>query len=554
MTDWFAVARFDRAGGLACRGSAFVVGASILWCVALDGLAQAQIASIRATSDELTFRLGDLSRQNVEIHELPALVGEGGGGDRAPVLSSTPVDGPAEDGQVSLPRFVGQRDRLFSRFRMIDRQTGQPLGDDRFVNDLSRLPVRAFGFPTPASIKGLQVQMVDDAIKLGVKHAAINVFIDELIDWQNDSPTMVHSVDGHKVPIRASYVKRLDATIKPLTDAGINVTAIFLNKKNGPKVPENPLVHVGTDLATAPTFAIAFNLANDAAVRCFRGALEFLAERYSQPDRPHGWVTGYIIGNELQSHWMWYNLGDAGPEAVVAEYAAALRLADLAVRSVHRDLRVFASFDHHWQAKFALSETRSMSGRYMIDRLNETSKREGDFPWDVAFHPYPEDLFDPRFWQDESATLSFDSPKITFKNIEVLPAYLDQPRLRYHGQARRIILSEQGFHTPRDDTNGLSGQTVQAAAYAAAYHKLRHLEGIDSFILHRHVDHRDEGKLTLGLWTRKEDSAATPDGKKQIYEVFRLADTKQWRQAFEFAKPLIGVEAWDEMLPREIDR
>jgi hypothetical protein len=70
------------------------------------------------------------------------------------------------------------------------------------------------------------------------------------------------------------------------------------------------------------------------------------------------------------------------------------------------------------------------------------------------------------------------------------------------------------------------------------------LDGIDSFILHRHVDHRDEGGLSLGLWTRRPDSVATPGRKKRIYEVFRLADTPQWKKAFEFALPVIGVREW----------
>ena len=66
--------------------------------------------------------------------------------------------------------------------------------------------------------------------------------------------------------------------------------------------------------------------------------------------------------------------------------------------------------------------------------------------------------------------------------------------------------------------------------------------GIDSFILHRHVDHGHEGGLLLGLWTKKDGTVFEPDRKKLIYEVFRLADTDQWEAAFEFAKPIIGVD------------
>lgn len=62
-------------------------------------------------------------------------------------------------------------------------------------------------------------------------------------------------------------------------------------------------------------------------------------------------------------------------------------------------------------------------------------------------------------------------------------------------------------------------------------------------MLHRHVDHPDEGGLKLGLITWDN-----PPKKKYIYEVFRLADTDQWEKAFDFAKPIIGVNDWTELL------
>jgi len=108
-------------------------------------------------------------------------------------------------------------------------------------------------------------------------------------------------------------------------------------------------------------------------------------------------------------------------------------------------------------------------------------------------------------------------------------------------------LSEQGFHT----ANQPDGELWQAAAYAYAYYKCEHLPGIDAFILHRHVDHRDEGGLNLGLWTRNQASrsAAEPGRRKRIYDVFKAADTLEWKQAFDFALPVIGIKAWEELLP-----
>ena len=175
--------------------------------------------------------------------------------------------------------------------------------------------------------------------------------------------------------------------------------------------------------------------------------------------------------------------------------------------------------------------------------MSRLSKAEGDFDWHVAFHPYPANLFDPRTWHDKEAQPSSDSPKITFKNLEQLTAYLRRPEMLCHGKPRRVILSEEGFHTP----DGPDGQTLQAAGYCYAWIKASRLDGIDAFILNRHVDNAQEGGLRLGLWTRRKDSIATPESKKKIYEVFRLADTLQWEDAFRFALPVIGIHSWDEV-------
>jgi hypothetical protein len=113
-----------------------------------------------------------------------------------------------------------------------------------------------------------------------------------------------------------------------------------------------------------------------------------------------------------------------------------------------------------------------------------------------------------------------------------------------HGKPRRVILSEQGFNTP----NGPNGEAVQAAGFCYAWVKVAHLDGIDAFILHRHVDHAQEGGLRLGLWTHRPGTTADPDRKKRIYEVFRLADTPEWRKAFEFALPMIGIRSWDQIV------
>lgn len=186
--------------------------------------------------------------------------------------------------------------------------------------------------------------------------------------------------------------------------------------------------------------------------------------------------------------------------------------------------------------------TQAFAGKPFVERFAELVRQRGDFDWHIAFHPYPEDLFDPAFWEDERATPEDHTPRITPKNLEVLVRFVKRPELQYQGDPRRIVLSEQGFHSTPDET----GERLQAAAYCYAYRLILQFPEIDAFILHRHIDHPREGGLNLGS-RRPTDYPGTfkeSYPRKPIYGCFRLADTDRWREAFEFALPIIGIESW----------
>src|SRR6185503_5308339 len=98
-------------------------------------------------------------------------------------------------------------------------------------------------------------------------------------------------------------------------------------------------------------------------------------------------------------------------------------------------------------------------------------------------------------WNDDKAFDTLDTPLITFKNIEVLTRYMRQPHLLFEGRIRHIILSEQGLNSEETDES----ERIQAAAYALAYWKIVRTNGIEAFIYHAHVDHREEFGLNLGI-------------------------------------------------------
>jgi hypothetical protein len=399
-------------------------------------------------------------------------------------------------------------------------------------------------YPLAASKKGLQVEMVDDALALGVKHAALNVNLGQLIAPHVESPAVDQPVwryQGRDYYFESAYVSRLDRDIQALSSKGVLVNLIILVYQSGDQEVNRLMLHPKYDQA-APNRLGAFNTITTEGQQWLTATMEFMAERWSRPDRKFGRVAGYILGNEVNSHWWWSNMGRVSMPEFADAYHEAVRLAHGAVRRQSSWARVYISLEHHWNMRFqAGDQQQAFAGREFLDYFARRAREDqrGDFDWHVAFHPYPENLFEPRFWNDKTALPKADTPRITFKNLDVLTDYLRRQEMLYQSASRRIILSEQGFHTP----DGAEGEANQAAAYCYAYKKVEANDAIDSFILHRHVDHPHEGGLRLGL-RRFHPEAENPRPKKMIYECFRAADTDQQKKVFRFALPIIGLEQW----------
>jgi hypothetical protein len=500
------------------------------------------ITRLAAGPGELAFTLTGLSGE-VEIAELAPYqtLSDAPGG---PVVHRGTFSGR---GQFSIPRFATNgaalRDRLYSTFVPLQAHArfGRiPVGPARFVEEISGVSKYNTPFPTAKSKKGLQIQIPDDALKLGVQHAAMNLNLTGLVDLSRNPANLAWQMDGETYYFNRHYVESLP--VKQFSDAGCVVTLILLTYRSGNPALDAVMLHPQR-AAALPNGLAGFNTSTPDGLRHFKACLEFLADRFSRPDVAFGRVANYVIGNEVTAHWEWYNLGLMPREPAVAEYERSVRLAQTAVRKFSSSARVYLSLEHHWTLIFSGDPRKAVAGRSFVEEFNRRAQLGGNYDWHLAYHPYPENLFQPRTWLDKSALASPDSPRITFKNLEQLTIFFRRPELLFRGQPRRIILSEQGFHSD----NTPAGDAAQAAAYCYAWQKVTRLDAIDSFILHRHVDHSGEGGLNLGLWRRQTNSVATPSTPRPMYEVFRQADTPDWEAAFRFALPVIGIKNWEEI-------
>ena len=94
--------------------------------------------------------------------------------------------------KIKIPRWDGQRDRLYSGFVAFTTANGARSagGEIHYVEDMRGVAKYDEAFPRAASKKGLQVQMVDDAIALGVKHAGLNVDLPSLRGFDRTTPAI----------------------------------------------------------------------------------------------------------------------------------------------------------------------------------------------------------------------------------------------------------------------------------------------------------------------------------------------------------------------------
>lgn len=445
---------------------------------------------------------------------------------------------------------VDVRDRRYSRFFAAAEEHPVAAADEparsafwslpQGVENLAAIAPQAPPLPTSKSKKGLQVQMLDDALALGVQHAALNVNLAQLFDAKAVAETPEKFSPDEKVPLDLEQIAAVP--VKPLSDAGVRVSLILLVYPSGRPELDRVLLHPKST-GRGEGRPVAWNLESPRSVHWLTAVLEALAARYAAVDVSHGRAVQWIVGNEVNSHSVWHSLGPAGSLDVAEQYEREARLVQNVLFKYSNQGRAYLSLDHFWNRSMSGDTAASLSGKELLTLFRDRARGAGDFPWQVAYHPYPEDLFNPKFWEDRSPTESFDTPRITFKNLDVLTKFLAQPEWRHQGEQRRVILSEQGFHSPP----GEAGETLQAAAYCAAYRRVAGIDGVDAFILHRHVDHAQEGGLHLGLWTHRPGTIATPDRRKKIYDVFQAADRPDWEEAFRFALPLVGREGkgWD---------
>ena len=429
-----------------------------------------------------------------------------------------------------------RNDRSVSRFRLVYRSHStdyRPLTPAWYPNAWQPGLQRPLSKLIAKDRKGLGVPRVTDPqheiFDLGLSHATVNIVINALISEKPRPGWQPWTFEGEPLFLNRQAIDQYTRHLALLRSKQIVPSMILLvtNHRNQAGTPIWPLVHPDATLTGLYSMP---DLDSPRGALMYRAIITHLADRFSsvQPDGAR--TSNWIMHNEIDQAGTWTTMGSQPLGRYMETFVRSARLVHHVARQFDPHARVFVSLTHHWTQVSPGEATYRV--RDMIDRMAEASRLEGDFDWGVAYHPYPRSLREPKTWNDADVAWDFDTPYITPRNIEVLPAYMDQPRLRYLGTERRgIMLSEQGCNAR---SLSAEDQALQAAGIVYMFHRIRQLPAVEAFHYHAYRDHPDvEGGLRLGLVTETGT-------RKQAWSVYQAINTPNESKVVAFAWPIMG--------------
>ncbi|KAA6299783.1 MAG: hypothetical protein EZS26_004080 [Candidatus Ordinivivax streblomastigis] len=415
-------------------------------------------------------------------------------------------------------------------------------------------PKQAMSAPVLVSRKGLSYVNANkyvpdfDDLQLGV--CSVNLPLTEFVCLDPLPNTIPHAYGGKTYYMSKKAVDFYDRTIMAATQRNMIVAALVLVLPSSNTASKWADPKAGSLLlnknCTYSAIQAMPNMTSAEAVNCYAAGMDFLASRYCRSDNAYGRVHHWVIHNEVDAGTLWTNMGKDRPMSVYMDtYYKSLRLCYQIAREYDAYSEVLASFTHSWTA--AVNDYPTLD---MIKEL-QSYAIEGDFHWGLAYHPYPEDLTEPKTCNDVYPTFNMNTPRITFKNLEVLDAWIKKPENKYMGtQKRTLWLAENGTNSKTYEGQDLQ---EQAAGLAYAWEKFKVLDGIDAFLYHAWIDNRCEFGLRIGL-RRFDNDETDPGGRKPIWFVYQAAGTDQEDAVFDPYKSIIGISDWAEIMQEVEDK
>ena len=339
----------------------------------------------------------------------------------------------------------------------------------------------------------------------------------------------------------------LDEVVSEYTRRGIKVTLIVLvGLDTNQYVQPYQLTYKKAKSAPVRPY-YAMNTSNPQGAEYWAALMDYLADRYSQEeskeDAVHGTIETYIMSNEIDQHAAWNVIVDTTKYPVLSledysvEYERMLRITNQSFKKNYARDVALVPITHWWNGSAGGVD---YSPRALVDFFCAKARREGNYNWGLAIHPYGSNLAIPNFWSIDTVasngvTGALSTLRITWTNLEVLQVYLEQENKMCNDEVRDVYVTEGGVSSSSTANGDMSGidKNYQAAGIAYAYYKASQLPCIKGLNYYQLVDAPIEGAY-FGLMT-------TTWAKKPAYEVYKYIDTQY---SFEVSIPYLDYINW----------
>jgi hypothetical protein len=383
--------------------------------------------------------------------------------------------------------------------------------------------------------------MTSDLDELGITSVTVNLPLTARMYSGPGQGRIEHRYGNSVYYFDEGLISGIDRTLTICRDRNIVVAGIILI--NNAASSADPIIGKSIehpDYVPAGYYSMP-DMTTPQSVDIYAAAIDFFASRYSRPDRKYGRIHHWIMHNEVDMGFDWTNMGSDKPvELYMDAYVKSMRLCHNIVSRYDRHARVMASQAHSWTIA---ENPHFYPSRDMLAILNAYCRAEGDFNWGLAFHCYPADISEPKTWLDTKATYSAQTQIITYKNLEVLDAWIKLPENLYQGKFKRLLwLSENGTNSP---SYSPEDQIEQAAGLAWGWKKIAALDGIDAHQWHNWGDNEMEFGLRIGLRKFAKDDRE----RKDVWYLYRATGTDSEDAVFKKYLPVIGIDDWNIIQP-----
>ena len=434
--------------------------------------------------------------------------------------------------------FTYEEEFLFEQFIPALLVDGEyvPVATGIYLSNPEALAQNTEEYPQMESKKGLLLDPTmlgtEELTDLGVKHAIYNIPLSAIMgETSNEAfPTIVYNYQGKEYHFNGAAINGYDGLFTYLTELGMCSTAIILNDWNDNYIE---MIHPQARNENSRAYYYMFNTAEEEGVKEFEAVACFLTERYSSGE--HGMVYNWVVANEINHFSTWNYMDTQDVLYYTREFEKAFRIFYQAAKSNYANAKVYYSIDHDWNSNNGSSD-KYFDARDLVTVFNDTAIMHGNYDWGIAIHPYPSPLTRVNYWSQKYEKTQ-DAPVVSIMNLGVITDFLKQEAyLNTKGEVRSITITELGF-------TSMSGERLQAAAFAYCYYIVDANPYIDAFIMNRQTDAPEELAQGLAFGIYEYDHSA-----KYIKDVFQYIDTDEASRYTDFMLNILGAESLEEAL------